>query len=117
MSALSLTFSYPPSANRLWRNVDGKTLKSSAYRLWLKANETWGLKTITGPYDLTIVVTPPDKRARDLDNLAKPIGDLLQATGAVANDSNLERLTMSWDRSGPACVRVVIKPYQPEQGE
>jgi len=114
---ISLTLTYPPSANRLWRNVKGKTLKSGHYRAWLLENRHagLGLGSIDGPYALHVIATAPDRRARDLDNLPKAINDCLQAIGVVANDSNTKRLTIEWGSAPAPGVSIEITPFKPEQ--
>jgi crossover junction endodeoxyribonuclease RusA len=96
----TLTLPYPPSANRLWRNVKGKTLKSGHYRLWL-TEAGWSVreqrpKSIPGAYRLTISAVRPDNRARDIDNLIKPISDLLKAAGVIEDDSLAKSVFAIW---------------------
>lgn len=87
----------PPSANRLWRKVSGrsKPILSVEYRRWLES-AGWtarialvGKRTITGAFDARIEV--PEKSRRDRDNWTKPLFDLCQRVGAVANDRGLRR--------------------------
>jgi crossover junction endodeoxyribonuclease RusA len=98
---------YPPSANRLWRNVPGKgTLKSGHYRLWL-AEALASLRaqrapTLKGSYQLTISATPPDRRKRDLDNIAKPISDALKDAGVIEGDHLARRIVLEWSNAEPA---------------
>lgn len=96
---------YPPSANSIWRNVDGKTLLSKTYRAW-KNQALWDLKfqkpaKVLGPYRLTIIATRPDKRARDLDNLVKPLGDALTPAGIIRDDSDAQSILIAWSASKP----------------
>lgn len=92
---------YPPSANRMWRHVGSKVLRSAEYETWRKAAvllihaETRG-KGIAGPYGLTLQIGRPDKRRRDLDNLIKPLNDALVLAGAVADDSDCQRIDAAW---------------------
>lgn len=96
---------YPPSANRLWRNVNGRTLKSLAYRQWLDLAVTMArlarLKPVRGPYKLSMVATRPDNRRRDLDNLIKPVSDALVAAGMVEGDHLAQSLEVSWSSREP----------------
>jgi crossover junction endodeoxyribonuclease RusA len=110
---VTVTLPYPPSANRIWRNIRGKTLKSEEYRSWLK-EASWRIslakdRLTEGPYGLAIQVGRKDKRRRDLDNFLKPISDALQAGGAVLNDSDCEKLAMRWE-PGLDGVRVRVLP-------
>lgn len=108
-----LMLTYPPSANRLWRNYRGVTCKSDEYKSWLSLNAGLQAKhwhrNIAGPYRLTIAATPPDRRARDLDNLAKPIGDFLQSIRLVANDKHMRELVMAWASDGEPGVTCTIE--------
>jgi len=106
---------YPPSANRLWRAVRGRQIKSAEYRQWLEANAAHALAwprvvALDGHYALHVVATAPDKRRRDLDNLLKPIGDLIQHLGLVTDDKNMRRLTAEWGSAPSAGVQITIKP-------
>lgn len=112
-----LILPYPPSANTIWRAVNGRTIKSLAYRKWLKAgHELITLQKpvkVLGRYKLTIVATRPDNRARDIDNLAKPTSDLLKLAGVIEDDHLCESLFLCWSAEAPrkdATVRVEIEP-------
>jgi crossover junction endodeoxyribonuclease RusA len=84
---------YPPSLNNAFSQTrGGKRFKSRRYTAWRTA-AMWtikaaGLRKATGPVHLLVTVCPPDKRARDIDNLLKPIVDSLVASGVIADDSN-----------------------------
>jgi|SRR5581483_2272774 len=102
---ISLTLPYPPSSNALWRAVQGRNIASERYRQW-KGRALAELmlqrpKRINGPYRLTIVATRPDRRPRDLDNLAKPIGDILQEFGVIRNDCDAQSILIRWSDSAP----------------
>ena len=113
----SVSIPYPPSANRLWRAVNGRQIKSAVYRSWcseaalmLRAQRP---ATVAGAYHLSIVATPPDRRARDIDNLIKPISDALASAGIVANDSMARSVYAAWSPQDPikgGLVTVEINP-------
>lgn len=102
----------PPSANSIWRAVDGKVLKSAEYRSWLK-EQAWDLKAqagsrrMRGHYELTVTFGKLNNRRMDLDNRLKPLGDLLVASGIVRDDSYCQRITASWG-SEPGITRIVL---------
>ena len=117
---ITLNFTYPPSANRMWRNVKGKTLKSADYRAWLAANAHARIEQLTpaersvtfpGHYAMMVQARAPDKRRRDLDNLLKPVGDLLQHVGLVADDCNMRGVVAAW-ADGPAGLTVHVMPVE-----
>ncbi len=112
----------PPSTNGLRSSFikNGKvvSVKSAAYADWRKA-ATWEIvsqKTgcVTGPYVLHIAVQRNwrTKRARDIDNIIKPISDALVEAGIVKDDSLAERVSAQWsDDLGGAAVVAIVQPY------
>jgi crossover junction endodeoxyribonuclease RusA len=110
---IQLHIPYPVSANDLWSRTKGGMSKSDAYAAWLN-DAGWHVKAqkpgkISGPYKLSIQAVRPDKRKRDLDNLLKPINDLLQLVGVIENDSYCEMITARWLTFGSG-VQVLIDP-------
>lgn len=110
---IELQLPFPPSANRLWRRSGHTIHKSKTYTDWLRdagwqviAQKAGG---IAGPYTLSIQAKRPDKRRRDIDNLIKPISDLLVSVGAVADDTHCEMVSARWVTSGEG-VTVRISP-------
>jgi Holliday junction resolvase RusA-like endonuclease len=98
-----LSCPFPPSANRIWRAVGGKNIKSKEYRDW-KAEAEWrlALQMPKGgerpiwlrqlPLSLTIALTPSDDRKWDIDNRIKPVCDALQGAGWFKDDSQIHHL-------------------------
>ena len=102
MSIIFLPF--PPSVNQLYRNVPkiGR-VKTAKYKEWMQEARrhielAGGLSHLSDKFQLTIAAAPPDKRKRDIDNICKPVLDLLVDVGAVEDDSLCEILTAYWDR-------------------
>lgn len=103
---ISVDLPYPPSANRLWRAVRGRQIKSAEYRAWLlEAQAAITAARVTGSmpgaYHLEIHATRPDWRARDLDNLVKPLSDAIAAAGLVINDSKAVSILAAWSPEPP----------------
>lgn len=98
----------PPSANRLWRNYKGRTVKSTEYRQWLdnvgRLAMTWKYQIIEGPYFLFVETDRPHGLS-DLDNLLKPINDALQHIGAVVNDNSCHAIQIKWRQSNGVIVK------------
>jgi crossover junction endodeoxyribonuclease RusA len=99
----------------LWRSARGRTYRSRAYTDWL-TEAGWHVKQklraqerIKGAYRLRITAARPDKRKRDLDNIIKPISDLLKSSGAIEDDSLCEMLTARWVTNGDG-VAVRLEP-------
>jgi crossover junction endodeoxyribonuclease RusA len=88
---------YPPSANRLWRNVKGRMIKSAHYRAWIAecAIITRKCNRVNGPFRICLKVDRPDRRKRDLDNLIKPVLDALKGA-AFDDDSDCQKIEISW---------------------
>jgi crossover junction endodeoxyribonuclease RusA len=52
----------------------------------------WKKPKLTGRLSIHIQAFPPDKRARDLDNLIKITCDALQDAGLFENDSQIDKI-------------------------
>ena len=98
---ITLSLPVPPSANRIWRAANGRVYKSPDYCAWLTAAgyaaalQAHGDR-IPGAYEVRVALP---KTRGDLDNYAKPIGDLLQHQGLVRNDRLAERIVLERDRT------------------
>lgn len=108
-----LLLPYPPSANRLWIRARKGMRKSPAYVAWLfeagLLAKSQRPKSVSGPYKLSIQATRPDKRKRDLDNIIKPLADLLQTVGVIRDDCDCEMISARWVTAGEG-VTVRIEP-------
>ena len=95
---MDFTLPFPPSVNRLWRNIGNRTILSREareYRQTVKEILDYErFDTLHGPLAVTIHVFPPDRRRRDIDNLQKALLDSLQHAGAFVDDSQIERLSI-----------------------
>jgi crossover junction endodeoxyribonuclease RusA len=101
---VELKLPLPPSANAIWRSNRGHVHKSAAYKAWLKT-AGWEARSqhpdkIEGAYRLSIEATRPDKRRRDIDNLIKPVSDLLCSIGVIQDDSFCEEVSAAWTTAG-----------------
>lgn len=97
---VSLTLPYPPTANKIWRAVSGRQIKSAKYRAWIDeaalSIRQQRPRGIVGDYHLFIRATAPDRRRRDLDNLIKPLSDALSQGGVIGDDSGCRVLIANW---------------------
>ncbi|SMF65708.1 Holliday junction resolvase RusA (prophage-encoded endonuclease) [Xaviernesmea oryzae] len=112
---LTLT-AMPPSANGLRKSFikEGKvfSVKSDEYSGWRKAAvseiQSQGAGRIVGPYFLFVTAQRHwrSKRARDIDNILKPISDALVKAGIVEDDCLAEWVSARWadDLGGHAVV-------------
>lgn len=90
----------PPSANALFANAASGRTKTALYRLWLAAavqdlRQVQRAPLIKGRITVAIVAQRPTGR-RDIDNLAKPLLDLLVKAEVIEDDSLVERLSLHW---------------------
>lgn len=116
-ASVTVTLAYPPSANRLWRSVRGRVIRSAEYDTWLATaawavkeavRKTYDRKGIPGPYGLYVQVCPPDRRRRDIDNLLKPISDSLVHGGAVVDDRLCQVIQIEWAAEAKPGVSVSV---------
>lgn len=109
----------PPSTNGLRTTFikDGKVMsaKSKGYAAWRKA-AVWEIAAqragkVDGPYRLNVSAQRnwKSKRARDIDNLLKPISDALVKAGTVSDDSLAESVYAEWSDEVEG-VRVEVSP-------
>lgn len=115
----------PPSANGMRKSFikGGKVLsvKSDEYAAWLNV-ALWEIAAqkpgrIDGPYTLSIAAQRHwrSKRARDIDNILKPISDSLVKAGVVTDDSLAESVSARWD-DDLAGKAVVVLIQQANEG-
>ena len=104
---LSLLLPYPPSTNRLWRQVRGRMVLSAAALAW-KATATWQARLSAqaqryrapaGPVEALLILHPrltkagkPSQVRLDVDGPIKIALDALQGV-AYANDKQVTCLT------------------------
>lgn len=112
---MTITLPWPPSVNHYYRQWQGRMLISKegrAYRetvaLRLRAQ---GVTEMWVRLRVHILVYPPDRRRRDLDNMMKALLDSLQHGGAFPDDGAIDDLRivrMGVDRDGGS-VAVIIE--------
>ena len=120
---VTIDLPFPPSQNSIWKvgkSRSGKRIvyRSKPYMRWLReADAQWlvqkprgRFKTIDGPFTIRIMLSRPDKRSRDCDNMAKAPIDFLQRVGIIKNDSLSEETRVGWveDSEAPMGMRVVV---------
>jgi crossover junction endodeoxyribonuclease RusA len=94
---------YPPSVNRLYRSVNGRSILSKVgrdyYRDVVPIAEASGVN-VRGPYVLSITAHRPDRRKRDIGNLEKIVSDTLAKANVVEDDCLCEAIVSAWACSG-----------------
>lgn len=83
---------YPPSANRYWRNVNGRMVTSREAREYrARVSMTHTKAPAAGPVGVTVLVYRPARRG-DLDNTLKVSLDSLKGI-AFEDDSQIQEIT------------------------
>lgn len=105
---MKLILPFPPSVNGYWRAPNkgasiGKYLVSERGRKYQA--ETYAMvieqlhripKPITGNVSVSVVLFPPSKVRRDLDNYFKALFDALTKANVWADDSQIKKLNAEW---------------------
>ena len=110
---LELDLPYPPSVNHYWRRVGARTLISRGGRAFRQAVcsllAARGVRPLSGPLEVEVLVYPPDRSRRDIDNAPKALLDALQHGGAYSDDSQIVRLAIEKGepvKGGQTIVRI-----------
>lgn len=89
---------WPPSLNNYWRFANGRAFLTKEAREYKKMigylSKSWKYDVLLDRIDLDIVVFPPDKRKRDLDNLTKILIDALEEAKLFIDDSQIDRINI-----------------------
>jgi len=108
---------WPPSINHYWRHVGKMTLISSEGRKYRKAVVGSGAPhELEGRLAMLILIAPPDRRRRDVDNIQKPLLDALEHAGAYGNDGNIDLLITDRDEVVKGGCVVVCVEELPARG-
>lgn len=99
----------PPSIWEMYSGWGQRRRLSPSYAKW-RADAGYFIKRpgkpLAIPFAASVCLRRPSKRM-DLDNRLKPILDVLQHYGVIADDRLCERLTAQWDH-GIKCACVVL---------
>ena len=101
---ITLKLPWPPSTNSYYRVVNNRAILSAKARDYRTVVEGLfgGGAPLTGRLGVVIYAFPPDRRARDLDNLLKQPLDALQSAGVFLNDSQIDQLMIRRQPCNPA---------------
>lgn len=91
----------PPPTNNLYVNVRGRgRVKSARYTAWIREAAMYVNRSrpakVSGKYRFTMIVERPDRRARDLDGLVKPVLDFLVRADLTDDDHLCQHITVCW---------------------
>ena len=101
-----ITLPWPPSVNTYWRSImkgplAGRVLLSERGRDYRKrvadavVTQRIPVRGLEGKLSVWIHAMPPDRRARDLDNLPKGVLDSLKHAGVIRDDCDIDDLRIS----------------------
>ena len=131
MANITMTLPFPPSVNHYWRNVTlGKPPKVRVATLISKPGREYAEDVaaqvkaeklalgISGHVAMTVLLSPPDRRRRDVDNYAKSLLDSLVKAGVLEDDSLVRdlRLVMGEVRKPGQAVVMIREMAQQAQG-
>ena len=107
---INIKLPWPPTVNTYYTIARGRKILSKKGRDYKKyAMPPWTGNLVSGQVEVNIEAHPPDKRKRDLDNILKPILDLLTNNGVWKDDSQVDVLRIRRRHiAKPGYVRVYI---------
>lgn len=98
---------FPITTNKLFAGK-ARRYKSPEYEAWLyRAKAMLNKQSLPRNIEhceIVINAVKPDKRRRDLDNLAKCVQDLLVSCGILKDDYFVECLTIKWAKADYECM-------------
>jgi Holliday junction resolvase RusA-like endonuclease len=109
---LSVTIPRPPSVNNLFANKKGGRFKTPHYKAWIQEagirlnQQTVDAPMISGPIKVLIIL---DKGRADLDNLCKPLLDLLVSHRLIHDDRNVNEIHMLHDAGHKGKCSVTVE--------
>lgn len=111
---IQLELPYPPSVNHYWGQSGkhrfigkkGKEFRIAVAEACLEA----GIQPLEGRLSVHVALWPPDRRARDVDNVLKPLLDACEHAGCFVNDNQIDELHVIRQviRKGGGCTIVIL---------
>jgi crossover junction endodeoxyribonuclease RusA len=87
---LEVKLPWPPSVNHYWRARGNRRFISPIAKAWLDEAVLLlraARVRFDGPVKVSMLLSPPDRRRRDGDNLEKAVMDALVKAGVIKDDS------------------------------
>ncbi|EAZ4766586.1 RusA family crossover junction endodeoxyribonuclease [Salmonella enterica] len=126
---MKLTLPFPPSVNTYWRapnkgSLKGRHMVSASGRKYQSEACVAVIEQLrrlpkpsTAPAAVEIILYPPDKRIRDLDNYNKALFDALTHAGVWEDDSQVKRMLVEWGSVFPkGKVEITITKFETGAG-
>ena len=113
---LTITLPFPPSVNHYWRHfVMGRSARSLISKpgrrytavVEREVHRQKAALGIKGHVSVSVLLHPPDRRRRDVDNYCKSLLDAMVKAGVMEDDSQVRDLRLSWGPVAPGGVAVV----------
>lgn len=93
---IQLLLPWPPSVNRYWMARGNMRFISKAGRIFREAVAEecagQGIASLYGRLAVHIALFPPDRRARDVDNILKALLDACEHAGCYESDNQIDEL-------------------------
>lgn len=115
MKDIDLYLPFPPSVNNYYCHTrNGTRIKKAGIRhreeTAIVISETFGgVPAIAHSIAVTLILYPPDKRRRDLDNSPKCLLDSLTHSGLWVDDSLIDQLTIYRGKVAPPSGFVFVR--------
>ena len=119
-----MTLPWPPSVNSYWRHPtrgplagrhliseEGRSYRATVQQLIVVSGPV--NKALTGRLAIEVLAIPPDRRARDLDNILKSLLDSIVHAGVIEDDGQFDAIAIA-RRPSEKPGRVEIKIFQLE---
>lgn len=126
---MKLTLPFPPSVNTYWRapnkgSLKGRHMVSASGRKYQSEACAAVIEQLrrlpkpsTAPAAVEIILYPPDKRIRDLDNYNKALFDALTHAGVWEDDNQVKRMLVEWGPVFPkGKVEITIAKFETGAG-
>ncbi len=115
MNTFSCSLPWPPTVNNYYTIARGRKILSKKGRLYKSNCAIYIYRNgpqMKGELQVEISVCMPDKRRRDLDNLLKPILDVLGQYGVYEDDSQIVDLRIKKIDGKKGDVLILIKELE-----
>jgi crossover junction endodeoxyribonuclease RusA len=110
---LCLTLPYPPTVNHYWCVGNGHIYVSAQGKAYVRQVKRIleGAPKVKGKLQVTVLVSPPDRRERDIDNILKCLLDSITRSGVWKSDSHIVVLMMYMlEPESPGSVELIVEP-------
>ena len=102
---------FPPSTNRLWRNIRGRTILAPEYKDWKKRatdalliEQGLGNSPVLGTHQVNVYLSDRFAARRDADNRLKAILDIAGKCRLVVDDKLCRKASIEWAEIEHDCL-------------